>query len=307
MNIFDISTICGYWGIQIKDTKNLSEKALLLITSSDEKFVLKVKGDVKKTENENNLLDYIKSNGMNVPLPVLNKYGETIVNHNNINYCLYYFIEGETLSAADSLKYPSIPALLGEALAFLHIIMEKAEVSNFIEKNLYKLVSEIALNEILKVDTCEDVQVILNTISEEFQKRIESLPKQLIHRDAHIFNFIFKGHELSGFIDFEITEVNVRILDLCYCCTSVLNEVFSDLSAREDWFRFVKEILHQYNQINPLTDYEKNSVWHVMLCIQLIFMAYFSNNRLLYESNKAMFMWIYENKERLAGDVFLLK
>ena len=252
------------------------------------------------TENENKLLYFIKSKGINVQIPLPNNHGKTIVTHHNINYCLYHFIEGETVSAAESLKNAYIPGLLGETLALLHIIMEKANVSNFVEKNLSKMVSEFALKEIIKVGSGEDVQVILNTMNEDFQKRIESLPKQLIHRDAHIFNFIFRDNRLSGVIDFEIAEVNVRIFDLCYCWTSVLNEVFSDLSAREDWFRFVKEMIHSYNRMNSLTDFERNSVWHVMLCIQLIFMAYFSNNRPLYESNKAMFMWIYENKERFS-------
>ncbi|WP_243297562.1 phosphotransferase enzyme family protein [Bacillus litorisediminis] len=305
MNIIDVSTICEPWGINIKETKKLSDRALLLITVNGEKFVLKVKGNVQKTENENNLLRYIKSNSLNVQIPLPNKHGDTIVTHNEISYCLYNFIEGETVCAADSLKNPFIPGLLGETLALLHIIMEKADVSNFIEKNLYNMVSQYALKEIIKVDTGEDVQFIVKTMGAEFQKRIESLPKQLIHRDAHIFNFIFKGYSLSGVIDFEIAEINVRIFDLCYCCTSVLNEVFSDLSAREDWFRFVNKMLDKYNQLNPLTDCEKNSIWHVMLCIQLIFMAYFSNNRPLYKSNKAMLMWIYENKKKITDDIFL--
>lgn len=180
MNIIDVSTICEPWGINIKETKKLSDRALLLITVNGEKFVLKVKGNVQKTENENNLLRYIKSNSLNVQIPLPNKHGDTIVTHNEISYCLYNFIEGETVCAADSLKNPFIPGLLGETLALLHIIMEKADVSNFIEKNLYNMVSQYALKEIIKVDTGEDVQFIVKTMGAEFQKRIESLPKQLI-------------------------------------------------------------------------------------------------------------------------------
>ena len=48
----------------------------------------------------------------------------------------------------------------------------------------------------------------------------------------HLSNVIFKDDKLEGFIDFEILENNVKIFDLCYCCTSILSELFSDERLR---------------------------------------------------------------------------
>ena len=45
MNAIDISAICEPWGINMKDFKNLSERAYLLIAASGEKLILKVKGN----------------------------------------------------------------------------------------------------------------------------------------------------------------------------------------------------------------------------------------------------------------------
>ncbi|MGN7399976.1 phosphotransferase [Cytobacillus praedii] len=61
------------------------------------------------------------------------------------------------------------------------------------------------------------------------------MPKQLIHRDTHIDNIILSEDILLGVIDFEIAEVNVNIFDLCYCLTSVLNEVFINNNMRHNW------------------------------------------------------------------------
>ena len=44
----------------------------------------------------------------------------------------------------------------------------------------------------------------------------------------HLSNVIFKDNEFQGFIDFELLESNVRVFDLCYCCTSILSELYSD-------------------------------------------------------------------------------
>jgi Ser/Thr protein kinase RdoA (MazF antagonist) len=305
MNFTDVNLICSQWDVDVKETKNLSERALLLITANEEKFVLKTKGDLQATKNENELLNYLKTNGINVQFPLMNIHGETIVTHNNIHYCLYNFIDGETFGPEESLKNPLIPGLLGETIASLHIAMEAVKFShNFNLKNLYNMVSSYAINEILKVDNNEELKAIFEIFDEEFKNKIESLPKQLIHRDAHIFNIIYKDNELSGVIDFEIAEVNVRIFDICYCSTSVLNEIFFDVSQRENWFNFVEVLCNKYKNLNPLTNNEMNSIWHVMLCIQLIFMAYFSNNISVYENNKAMFLWIYENKDKLENKIF---
>ena len=43
-------------------------------------------------------------------------------------------------------------------------------------------------------------------------KQSHPLPRQIIHRDMHLSNVIFKDDKLEGFIDFEILENNVKYL-----------------------------------------------------------------------------------------------
>ncbi|MCT4574177.1 aminoglycoside phosphotransferase, partial [Bacillus thuringiensis] len=77
------------------------------------------------------------------------------------------------------------------------------------------------------------------------------------------------------FIDFEILENNVKIFDLCYCCTSVLSELFSNERLRGKWLHIVCKVFEGYYKQNDLTKEELKAIWYVMLSIQIIFIAYF--------------------------------
>ena len=55
-----------------------------------------------------------------------------------------------------------------------------------------------------------------------------SLPKQLIHRDVHFGNFLFFEGSLSGYIDFDLSQRNIRIFDLCYFLSGLLAEETED-------------------------------------------------------------------------------
>jgi len=39
---------------------------------------------------------------------------------------------------------------------------------------------------------------------------------------------LFDGGEVSGFIDFDLSEINVRLWDVCYCATGILSESSSE-------------------------------------------------------------------------------
>ncbi|WP_062052125.1 hypothetical protein [Bacillus sp. JCM 19034] len=71
------------------------------------------------------------------------------------------------------------------------------------------------------------------------------------------------------------------------------------------WLEFVGKLIASYNQVNPLSSNEKASIWYVMLCIQTIFMAYFSNNEDFFKMNKEMFQWIFENRNLIEGKIIL--
>jgi Ser/Thr protein kinase RdoA (MazF antagonist) len=299
----EVQALCEEWGIGFKESKKLSDRATLLITNTEEKYVLKKKGSIEVTQNELKLLNYLSDSRVPVHLPIVNGKSP-IIRINDDIYCVYNYLNGQTYNALECLSNPSVPILLGETIAWLHRAMRDSPYGDtFKNKDLYKMVYGFSVKEISKVDGDKKLTDIYQKIETVIQDLSKKLPKQLIHRDAHIFNIIFNDNRLSGIIDFEIAEVNVRIFDICYCCTSILNEVFNNEDLRKLWIEFVGKLVHNYNINNPLDDAEKKSIWYVMLSIQSIFMAFFINDLSLYNINKEMLIWIFDNKEQIENSI----
>lgn len=61
------------------------------------------------------------------------------------------------------------------------------------------------------------------------------MPHNIIHRDANPSNILFSNGEVSGFIDFEISEKNIRLFDPCYCATGILSEAEGVEGNFEKW------------------------------------------------------------------------
>ncbi|MBU9714334.1 phosphotransferase enzyme family protein [Evansella tamaricis] len=306
MELLDIRNISLNWEINVKDFKALSERAILIISSFDQKFILKKKGSLEQFESELKLLKHLENNKFPTQFPLYNKFGDLIVNYQNANYCIYNYINGETFSATETLQNSMIPKLLGETIATLNKAMVSINLANeFQQKDLYHMVYGYAINEIVKVDCSKKLLKVYQQLEDDIKKVVESLQKQLIHRDSHIHNIVFKDGSLSGVIDFDIAEINVNLFDLCYCSTSVLSEVFSKESLRGNWIKFVGDLVIGYNLYNPLSFSEIKSIWYVMLCIQTIFMSYFVNNKEIYEINKEMFLWIYKNRKNIENTILM--
>lgn len=302
MEINVINRITSIWGIETSNTKVLSDRATLIVSNDGEKFILKKKGSLELVESELKLLKHLRDNNFLSQQPIKNNLEDYFFTEKSGTYCLYDFLEGEPFSAVDSLQNHKTPYLLGETIGTLNKLMKEIDFQHYFpEKDLYQMVYGFAVKQINEVDACEQLRTIYQELEEDIKQVVHQLPKQLIHRDAHIHNLIFQNSKLSGVIDFEIAEVNVSTFDACYCCTSILSEVFGDEKWRRRWIEFVGELVASYNRFNPLSAGEFRSIWYVMLCIQTIFMSFFSRNPSIYETNKAMFLWIYENREKIEG------
>lgn len=133
----------------------------------------------------------------------------------------------------------------------------------------------------------------------ELDRLYPELPRQLIHRDPNPGNIILsdEGH---GFIDFELSERNVRIYDPCYAATAILSESFEDGNEKklEKWTEIMREIMYGYDSVVKLTDAEKKAVPYIILANQFIATAWFSQSEKyqeLCQTNARMTEWIAHN------------
>jgi len=131
----------------------------------------------------------------------------------------------------------------------------------------------------------------------------DQLPRQIIHRDPNPGNIILSGDKW-GFIDFDLSEQNVRIYDPCYAATAILSESFDqkDDKKLQQWLDIYQNILLGYDHVIKLTDEEHKAIPYVLLSNQLVCVAWFSEQEKyaeLYEINKAMTRWLIGVFERL--------
>lgn len=108
---------------------------------------------------------------------------------------------------------------------------------------------------------------------------------------------IFENKKLVGYIDFDLTQINARIFDLCYLCTGSLASIFNDEEKKEKWIGFSKEFIKEYDMKLSLQESEKISLKNMMLSIELIMIAFFVREgyKDIASSNVKMFKWINFN------------
>ena len=68
----------------------------------------------------------------------------------------------------------------------------------------------------------------IDAYTEKFGAKYDDFPKQIIHRDINPSNLLFDNGKFSGFLDFDLSEINIRVFDICYFATSILSECFTD-------------------------------------------------------------------------------
>jgi len=116
----------------------------------------------------------------------------------------------------------------------------------------------------------------------------DKLPRQLIHRDVHFGNFLFDQGTFSGYIDFDLSQRNIRIFDLCYFALGQLTEEENNELSPDEWKQLVTETIHGYESRIPLTTEEHQAIPYVMEGIELLFAAWFVGQKEVAGAKDAM-------------------
>ncbi|MFJ8353681.1 phosphotransferase enzyme family protein [Bacillus paramycoides] len=293
--------IAKFWFHDEHVTATVIQSKVTKVTCNNKAYILKEKGSIKQLLVELNVLEQLDEKGIRVQKLVKTKSDERYVFYKEKYYCLYEYVAGSVLEIKDSEKLKELGSTIGEELANLHQALNSVgDVSELIKRDLYKVLYEWAMPILEKNEQVQrNVIQQMNNIHKKFKEKVQLLPKQIIHRDMHLSNVIFQDNEFQGFIDFELLEENVRVFDLSYCFTSVLSELYMDETLRRNWLQIVRNIFEGYNKQNVLTREEVQTIWYVMLSIQIIFITYFVQSVDLLKLNEEMFLWIFANKEEI--------
>lgn len=111
-------------------------------------------------------------------------------------------------------------------------------------------------------------------------------------------NFLFDNGQFSGYIDFDLSQRNIRIFDLCYFTLGLLSEEEVLDISEEQWFSILSNFFAGYEQEQELMAEEKKAVPYVMEAIELLFMAWFMEQKDVKCIEDAMRIYCFVNKNR---------
>lgn len=308
----EIKQILSNWNLdsnlEIEDTFTLGGTA-----KSDNTWLINGKYIFKTGKNIAGLKTHIaiskelEKSGVLAAIPIKTIEDEDFIIKDDKYFCLTNHIKGKFLTPEE--RYAGnrieIGKKYGEAIGNLHKILKKQDKNLEVnDNNLLKTVLGWALPQTkitMEQWGCPLPDRFYEDFTENFSKLYNELPRHIIHRDPNPSNIMFHNDEVSGFIDFEISERNVRIFDPCYCATGILAEATTIADRFEKWDEILKGIITGYDSICKLTEAEKLAIPYVIYSIQMIFIAWLDGKEELKNlamQNRKMLIWIWENKDK---------
>jgi len=270
-------------------------------------YVLKTGTDVVGLRTHIDISEELKKLGMIAACPIKTKDGQDFFQEGDRFYVLLNRIEGSYLTPEE--RYCSERNVIGEkygaAIGRLHKILHKVDDSlEVIDRNAYTTVINWAMPETKRIMEQWNTPLPEEFYTEyvnNFGTLFNKLPQHIIHRNPNPTNILFKDGEVSGFIDFDISERNVRVFDPCYCATGILSEAGNIADGYEKWPEILKGIIKGYDSVCHLTSEEKQSILYVIYSIQMIFIAYLDGREEEKDvaiENRKMLLWIWQNADK---------
>lgn len=267
--------VLSHWGLQDYDVKQIYDTAWQV----GEDYILKEYQDINLLERNLKMLNILDEMDIPVGQIVLSRDNSQYVSEESSFYFLSRRLSGNNIVKIDDVQ--AIATKMGKIIANLHVAFKKCEaMDGFWEKVFSKNSLLDEMNGWIKQNFERSGWTRLPR--EEYEEVVSKLagvygelPVQLIHRDVHFGNFLFADGNFSGYIDFDLSQRNIRIFDICYFLLGLRSEEEEIQLTDEQWFTFLKCVFRGYESILVLSETEKKAVPYVMECIELLFVSYF--------------------------------
>ena len=227
-----VKGILNNWNIENTEIKQVYDTAWQV----GDQYVLKVYDNLQMLERNIKISTILED--MNIPV------GKIIPTRDNTTFFRdekYYYVLQKKLYGSNIVSIKEALAIafdMGSIIAKLHCAFRKCEATDEFWNN--SLLSEMQgwIKETLKNNGWKLIdENRFNITVEHLEKVYDRLPVQLIHRDVHFGNFLFYEGKFSGYIDFDLSQRNIRIFDLCYFMLGLLSEEESLKITEEEWFK----------------------------------------------------------------------
>lgn len=273
--------------------------------SVKETFVLKEYSDKNALQRNIQMHKILRETGVPVPevCPLID--GKEFFEKNDKMYILTTKLKGKNIIDIDKVD-KSWFFNFGQIIAKLHVAFRECEKTMSFWNN--SLLEEMEGWVTRNLDEYKPEYISINEITESIRQLSEvyrELPKQLIHRDVHLGNFLFDNMQFSGYIDFDLSQSNIRIFDICYFLLGLLLQEDNNQVDEERWFEILSQVINGYDSLANLKQVERCSVSCVMKNIELLFVAYFLGigDDKLAKDSADLFRFVSENEEKILDAV----
>ena len=267
-----------------------------------EAYILKFTVNLEKMKNEIALSRAMESAGLMASTPIMTADGREYVQDGELFFYVTRRVSGTPMVSYNFYEgdYAAKARFVGEIIGQLHLILSRAEIL-VNDVNLYEDVKNWALpkaKEILSIP-----EPFCREYLEKFGELYNNLPKQIIHRNPHPSTIIV-SQDKWGFIDFELSERNLRIYDPCYAATAVLCETYDEKDQEKlcRWVDIYRNIIWGYDSVVKLTNEEKKAIPYVVMANQTVCVAWFSEQEKyadVFEANRHITRWLLSVFEEL--------
>ena len=181
---------------------------------------------------------------------------------------------------------------LGKNLAKLHLALKKLEgrVDAYNMDTMGELRGWI-IEEINKKQLPVKKEIIDYCM--EFDNLYHRLPRQIIHRDPHGRNILMENDEITGFVDFDIIQINIRVLDMYYAFAPSEDKF-------KEWLELRPYFFSGYNEISAISKDELTGYTYMCVLFELLWLAYVSINfdEKVEDALKTVH-WMYDVREEI--------
>ena len=267
---------------------------------------------LKRVKNRNDayrniqVSKYLRTEGIPAAETISSLTGEEIVEKNGFWYFLTRRLPGNHLGSIYEYDYREVSLHCGELLSKLHKALLHCQPQidcweNSLSDEMNGWIRKYFVENPRRFVPHSQVEQLCG----EIRNYRGVLPRQLIHRDVHLGNLLFENETITGYIDFDLCQINIRIFDICYFALSLLADAGGDAVKREQWFTVLEGILEGYSSVSPLILAERQAIICVMKCIELMFVAHFFQNGQENSARNAVeiYHWLCGQEERLSHTV----
>lgn len=238
----------------------------------DNKYFLKVTTNPMTIKNQAEIYKILQNSKILTASPIKTVNGDLYFTDDELYFTLTEKINAEPLKSTDFYNNNKLCFEVGTAIGQLHKTLAKQDIIC----DEHCIISEA----ICCLDNAKQIAELSTSFCLKLKSELEifegKLPSQIIHRDLNPENILISENNY-GFIDFDITEKNIRIFDICYCATAMLSETFNSESYDNDkWGDILDNLVKGYDDVIQITPYEKHAIPYVICSIQIICINYFS-------------------------------